>query len=453
MAQVDRDEYERVREIRAQAVLVQPVSPVPQCRAFGSRFAAATLGAYRRLFFSRDASRCQFEPSCSRFAAQAIDRRGLLVGTLMASDRLQRCNPFALKYYPLDPIAVRLYDPVAEHMPGREVAGWGWVDRPVGNLRSPTVASLLSAILPGAGKIYAGRTADGLVSTYLIGTHAAFAADDFHRERISSVRGWMNAVLAVGFYAGGIWGSADAARSVNLHGRGAEGLPLASRVPDSTPLEDRFFSRRLARLDSLAEGSDANAALPLRYDAALTALAAYRFAECARRFAPLAAAESPQPIRARALLFESMAHAELSEWKEAERCLHTLAPGDERCPDGTRIRAAAAFAGTAARAPRLSPQKARRLSRLFPGLGQVYARHCADGAAALLINGLLVYYATHCIKTRTYPELALVALPNLLRYYRGNARGAVRCVQEYNRARDDERREAWYGLLDLERID
>ena len=37
---------------------------------------------------------CRFEPSCSRFAEQAIARHGILHGTLLGVRRVLRCHPF-----------------------------------------------------------------------------------------------------------------------------------------------------------------------------------------------------------------------------------------------------------------------------------------------------------------------------------------------------------------------
>ncbi len=37
---------------------------------------------------------CRFEPSCSRYAYQAIDRFGFLKGGWLAGKRLSRCHPF-----------------------------------------------------------------------------------------------------------------------------------------------------------------------------------------------------------------------------------------------------------------------------------------------------------------------------------------------------------------------
>ena len=38
--------------------------------------------------------RCRFYPSCSQYALEAIQQRGVLRGTLLAAARLGRCHPF-----------------------------------------------------------------------------------------------------------------------------------------------------------------------------------------------------------------------------------------------------------------------------------------------------------------------------------------------------------------------
>ncbi|HEX9015167.1 MAG TPA: membrane protein insertion efficiency factor YidD [Chloroflexota bacterium] len=37
---------------------------------------------------------CRFEPSCSHYGYQAIDRYGLIKGGWMAARRIARCQPF-----------------------------------------------------------------------------------------------------------------------------------------------------------------------------------------------------------------------------------------------------------------------------------------------------------------------------------------------------------------------
>ena len=58
---------------------------------------------YQTLISPSQGDVCNFAPSCSHFAKSSIEEYGLVWGSLMASDRLQRCNPWALgsfdKYY------------------------------------------------------------------------------------------------------------------------------------------------------------------------------------------------------------------------------------------------------------------------------------------------------------------------------------------------------------------
>ena len=36
---------------------------------------------------------CRFEPSCSKYALQALDKHGLIAGSVLAIKRVIRCNP------------------------------------------------------------------------------------------------------------------------------------------------------------------------------------------------------------------------------------------------------------------------------------------------------------------------------------------------------------------------
>ena len=45
---------------------------------------------------------CRFVPTCSQYAIEAVERRGVLIGTLKALWRLLRCNPFCRGGY--DPV-------------------------------------------------------------------------------------------------------------------------------------------------------------------------------------------------------------------------------------------------------------------------------------------------------------------------------------------------------------
>jgi hypothetical protein len=60
------------------------------------------LRAYQRLLSPMLGNRCKYYPSCSEYAAQAIDRYGILRGLVLAGWRLLRCNPFSHGGY--DPV-------------------------------------------------------------------------------------------------------------------------------------------------------------------------------------------------------------------------------------------------------------------------------------------------------------------------------------------------------------
>lgn len=66
-------------------------------RGWTVRLLLLALRAYRMLLSPVLASlgaSCRFEPSCSRYAAEAIARHGAARGSWLALRRLARCHPF-----------------------------------------------------------------------------------------------------------------------------------------------------------------------------------------------------------------------------------------------------------------------------------------------------------------------------------------------------------------------
>ena len=66
------------------------------------RLALLPIRVYQRLVSPLLGQRCRYYPSCSEYAAQAIDRFGILRGVVLAVWRLLRCNP--LSRGGLDPV-------------------------------------------------------------------------------------------------------------------------------------------------------------------------------------------------------------------------------------------------------------------------------------------------------------------------------------------------------------
>jgi putative membrane protein insertion efficiency factor len=50
--------------------------------------------AYRLLLSPRLGSSCRFEPTCSAYALEALQRHGALSGSYLAAARLLRCHPW-----------------------------------------------------------------------------------------------------------------------------------------------------------------------------------------------------------------------------------------------------------------------------------------------------------------------------------------------------------------------
>lgn len=81
--------------------------------------------------------------------------------------------------------------------------------------RKPGVAMALSTVVPGLGKVYAGRWKDGIMSFVFVGVSAFQAYRAFNQVGIKTTRGWIFATLGTGFYVGNIYGSFHAARLRN----------------------------------------------------------------------------------------------------------------------------------------------------------------------------------------------------------------------------------------------
>ncbi len=58
-----------------------------------TRSAILSIRAYQRWVSPLLGSRCRFHPSCSEYAAEAIDRYGAIRGSALSARRLLRCQP------------------------------------------------------------------------------------------------------------------------------------------------------------------------------------------------------------------------------------------------------------------------------------------------------------------------------------------------------------------------
>lgn len=64
--------------------------------------ATAPIVIYQRVISPAIPRRCKYEPTCSRYAVDAIREYGILRGAVLAAWRLLRCNPWSYGGY--DPV-------------------------------------------------------------------------------------------------------------------------------------------------------------------------------------------------------------------------------------------------------------------------------------------------------------------------------------------------------------
>ncbi|MCF6365535.1 MAG: hypothetical protein L3J35_04970 [Bacteroidales bacterium] len=81
--------------------------------------------------------------------------------------------------------------------------------------KNPILASVLSIIIPGLGKIYSNDTKNGVSNFSIIGLYTWQSYRGFKLESIKSVYGWGFGALATGFYIGNIFGAAESAKREN----------------------------------------------------------------------------------------------------------------------------------------------------------------------------------------------------------------------------------------------
>lgn len=100
---------------RIQSTVEYRLKPVPcEARSLGLKAALAVLRSYKLYASPWFAGSCRFEPTCSAYAYEAIERFGVRRGMWMGLKRLLRCHPLSRKFG---------YDPVPEPLEAAEPQG------------------------------------------------------------------------------------------------------------------------------------------------------------------------------------------------------------------------------------------------------------------------------------------------------------------------------------------
>jgi len=75
-----------------------PPQQVNDTRTFGVSAALTVLSFYKAIVSPWFAGTCRFQPTCSRYAYEAIERFGVRRGGWLGFRRLLRCHPFSRKF-------------------------------------------------------------------------------------------------------------------------------------------------------------------------------------------------------------------------------------------------------------------------------------------------------------------------------------------------------------------
>lgn len=84
-------------------------------RKFVRSIATGPITLYRVLISPWLGSNCRFQPTCSAYSLEAIERHGIVKGYLLGIKRLFKCHPFCQRDF---------HDPVPEAFDWRAVLGY-----------------------------------------------------------------------------------------------------------------------------------------------------------------------------------------------------------------------------------------------------------------------------------------------------------------------------------------
>tara|TARA_B100001093_G_scaffold168239_1_gene160905 strand:- start:934 stop:1569 length:636 start_codon:yes stop_codon:yes gene_type:complete len=159
------------------------------------------VAQWQKISYKSNALNCQFYPSCSNYCSLAIKDNGPLFGSIIAMDRITRCNPSALSYHQKINGAYRDED-------GRLI---DYV-KPISDNQNSNL-SLLSTVLafiPGIGRSYSGRVYDGIYGmlNLLLSAKAYSNAIKTKNKPMAIIFGGTSAIL----YASEVYGSLRASK-------------------------------------------------------------------------------------------------------------------------------------------------------------------------------------------------------------------------------------------------
>ncbi|MFH1897681.1 MAG: membrane protein insertion efficiency factor YidD [Candidatus Desantisbacteria bacterium] len=386
---------------------------------------------YQKFISPQQGGVCNFEPSCSAFGLEAIKRHGIIEGSLMTSDRLQRCNYCVAGEYYFKP-GGRFYDPVRNHHLGEDLncLEYGYVEKALTDTlsqgltksacdetklpyKSPFAAGMMSMVLPGSGQMYLHRFGDGTFSMLLtLGT--TWLGSHYHREGYK-VTGNILTGLGITFYGGNIYGAAASAKLIN-----------ASHHTDHK--EKHSKKDNLSR-DSLEKVMDNQPDDSLKKLTGIAIAQTYIDEENfeAARFELDELAKDNLPD-SELHYWKGITYLHEYKWKTAQIEFNQVTDG--KWLDTTKK--LSPYVEQALHLPYLSEKRALRLSTFIPGTGQMYSGKVMDGIISFAFNASMVYFVSERVKADDFVGSGLIFSVGLLRFYQGNKVNAYQAAQKYN---------------------
>ena len=159
------------------------------------------VAQWQKISYKSSTLNCQFYPSCSNYCSLAIKDNGHVFGSIIAMDRITRCNPSALSYH--QKINGAYKDEDGRLIDYVNLASYNQ------NLK-PSLLSSMLAFIPGIGRFHSGRFYDGIYGmlNLLLSAKAYSIAIKTENKPMANIFGGTSAIL----YASEVYGSLRASK-------------------------------------------------------------------------------------------------------------------------------------------------------------------------------------------------------------------------------------------------
>lgn len=385
------------------------VAALPVSARAGNRVAGAVIDFYQTYISDLRYGNCRFDPSCSHYGAEAIERYGLFRAAALTGDRLVRCNARAYLHYPRGANG-RLFDPVdaPPATTGRpEVPMW-LLPRP---FDPPFPMQAVQAHSLSLEPVPVARVSR--LKEYAAFGDALAAAGDCDRAeteyrrvaflaRTEATDGWALTKSGNGYYRWKRWNE-SAARFLEATEVYPDGDGRARFMAAAARFNDGHYEQSLILLDGCRGPTSGGRPVP----------------------------ERPPVGGERIDVLSGLCAMGLGNWTDGASHFNRAAAGFPDSPNRNQslfLKWKAEMGADAV--SNKSPAVAGLLS-VIPGMGQMYTGRYFDGFRHLLVDGLLITGTYQLFRNEEYAFGYLMA-GFTLPFYAGNIVGARESARVHN---------------------